>query len=453
MKKGQITEGTVDRIVFPNKGIVRNEEGTAIVKNTIPGQRIRFSVNKARKGRFEGRLLEVLEASPLETRKAFCPSFGSCGGCSYQTMDYQSQLDMKRDQVRQLLDGVCKDYEFEGILGSPVEWGYRNKMEFSFGDEVKDGPLMLGLHKKGSFHDIVDASCCKIVHGDYNAVVQGVLDYFREIKCGFYKKIIHEGYLRHLLVRRASKTGEMLISLITTSQQEIDLEPLKKRLLALSLEGRITGILHIINDNSADTVQSDRTEILFGHDFIYEALLGMRFKISTFSFFQTNTLGAEVLYNKVREFAGSIGDKVIFDLYSGTGTIAQVLAPVAKRVVGVEIVEEAVLAARDNAAVNGLHQCTFLVGDVLKIVENIDVKPDLIILDPPRDGIHPKALDKIINFGVNNIIYVSCKPTSLIRDLTVLLDQGYAVKRVACVDMFPETVHIECVVKLCRVEK
>jgi 23S rRNA (uracil-5-)-methyltransferase RumA len=285
-----------------------------------------------------------------------------------------------------------------------------------------------------------------------------VLDYFTELGITFYKKISHVGYLRHLLIRRASKTGEILVNLITSTQWEAingnedqAIQELSKRLLELKLNGKIVGFLHTYNDSQADVVKSDRTDILFGQDYFYEELLGLKFKISNFSFFQTNSLGAEVLYSKAREYVGETKDKLIYDLYSGTGTIAQLLAPVAKKVIGVEIVEEAVIAARENAALNGLYNCEFIAGDVLKVIDTIEEKPDLIVLDPPRDGIHPKALDKIIEYGVDRIVYISCKPTSLARDLVVLQQQGYKVEKVCAVDMFPGTVHVETVCLLYKV--
>lgn len=463
MKKGQILEGVVERVDFPNKGILTMEDRKITIKNALPGQKIRFSVNKLRAGRAEGRLLEVLEPSDLETREPKCPVFGPCGGCSYQKISYEDQLALKENQVKELLDPVVPEYEFIGIKGSPCEWEYRNKMEFSFGDEFKDGPLALGLHKRGSFHDIVNAGECKIVHPDYNVILNCILEYFSELGIDFYHKLSHTGYLRHLLVRRAVKSGEILISLITSSQESYDLEPLKDKLLALCpavsggeasedmIQGKIVGILHIINDGLADVVKSDETHILYGSEIITEELLGLHFHISTFSFFQTNSLGAEVLYSTARDFVGETKDKTIFDLYSGTGTIAQILAPVAKKVVGVEIVEEAVEAARENAALNGLDNCEFIAGDVLKVIDSIEDKPDLIVLDPPRDGIHPKALAKIIDYGVDRIVYISCKPTSLSRDLVMLQERGYKVEKVGCVDMFPETVHVETVCLLSRV--
>ena len=216
------------------------------------------------------------------------------------------------------------------------------------------------------------------------------------------------------------------------------------------LEGTIAGILHTINDSPADVVQSDETRILYGKDFFYEYLEDLRFKITPFSFFQTNTLGAEVLYGKVREYVGETRDKLIYDLYSGTGTIAQMLAPVAKQAVGVEIVEEAVEAARRNAKRNGLTNCTFIAGDVLKVLDTLPQKPDLIVLDPPREGVHPKALPRIAAYGVDRIVYISCKPTSLLQDLAVLQYAGYEVSRSCAVDMFCGTGHVETVVLLTR---
>lgn len=461
VKKGQEYIGTVREIVFPNKGIVYYEEERngeqvtipVIVKGTLPGQQIRFVLSKKRSSKCEGRLLEVMKHAELENQNPPCKDFGICGGCTYQTMDYENQLKMKKNMVEGILDKVIKDeygekYKFEGIIGSPDEFGYRNKMEFSFGDECKGGELALGLHRKGSFYDIVTTDCCKIVNEDYNKILYTVLRYCKERALPYYHKMTREGYLRHLLVRRAVRTGEITVSIVTTSSYEVSLEKLVKELLGLELEGKIIGIMHIFNDGLADMVRSDRTEILYGSEFFYEEILGLKFKISTFSFFQTNSLGAEKLYEKVREYVGETQDKLIFDLYSGTGTIAQMLAPVAKKVVGVEIVEEAVEAAKENAALNGLDNCKFIAGDVLKVIDEIEEKPDLIVLDPPRDGIHPKALDKIIAYGVDRIVYISCKPTSLARDLEVFLAKGYKVIKACAVDMFPQTYHVETVVML-----
>lgn len=468
MKKGQRGEGIVQEVLFPNKGVVLTAEGErVIVKNTIPGQRVSFGVNKARKGKYEGRLLEVLEKSKEETAIP-CSHFGQCGGCTYQSLPYEKQLAIKENQVRSLIKtavGNACAYEFQGIKPSPRQSAYRNKMEFSFGDEYRDGPLALGMHRRESFYDLVTVRDCQIVDGDFRSILNATLDFFSERRVPYYHRLRHEGYLRHLLVRKAVKTEEILVDLVTTTQGievcKIVADEGETKLLAewadclrsLPLEGRLRGILHTKNDSVADVVKNEGTDILWGEDYFYEELLGLRFRISPFSFFQTNSLGAEVLYRTVREYIlggdeNALREKTVYDLYSGTGTIAQMMAPVCREVVGVEIVEEAVAAAWENARENGLSNCRFIAGDVLKILDTIETRPDYIILDPPRDGVHPKALERIISYGVERLVYISCKPTSLARDLEVFLARGYHVEKVCCVDLFPGTYHVETIVLL-----
>ena len=449
MKKGDIFEGKVIRTEFPNKGIIDIEGQKVIVKNALEGQVVRFSINKKRRDKVEGRLLEVIEPSPLE-QPAACKHFGICGGCRYQNLSYEQQLDLKKRQVEELIEKNGLSFDIENIYGSPITEGYRNKMEFTFGDEEKDGPLALGMHKKNSFYDIVTLDDCRIVDPDFNVLLQAILKYFKEKGETYFHKIRHEGFLRHLVMRRSVKTGDILINLVTTTQSRLDESEFVNMILSQKIDGKVVGILHTLNDNLADVVQSDETKTLYGQDYFYEYLYNMRFKISPFSFFQTNTLGAEVLYDQVREYVGETKDKLVYDLYTGTGTIAQMLAPVASKVVGVEIVEEAVEAAKKNAVDNHLDNCEFIAGDVLKVVDNLTQKPDILVLDPPRDGIHPKALRKIINFNVDEMVYVSCKPTSLMRDLLVFREAGYEVKRCCLVDMFPGTVHVETCVLLGR---
>ena len=460
MKKGQVYQGVCERVDFPNKGIVTVEDKTCVVKNALPGQTVQFRVNKIRKGKAEGALLAVVEKAPVEVAPK-CSFFGMCGGCTYLSLPYEEQLHIKEEQVHKLLDSVlCKQespYKWEGIKPSPKPYEYRNKMEFSFGDEYKDGPLALGMHKRGSFHDIVTVKDCHIVDGDYRLILNNVLAFFQEKGLPYYHRMRHDGILRHLLVRKAIKTEEILVALVTTSElaaNEVLLQEFKDMILSLPLQGKIAGILHISNDSLADVVQSDATRVLYGQDYFFEELLGLKFKVSTFSFFQTNSLGAEVLYTTAREYIGDLGqgEKIVYDLYSGTGTIAQLMAPVARQVIGVEIVEEAVEAAKENAARNGLNNCTFLAGDVLKTLDEIEEKPDFIVLDPPRDGIHPKALTKIVNYGVEHMVYISCKPTSLVRDLEVFIEAGYQVERACAVDQFPWTANVEtvCLLSKCK---
>ncbi|MCR4993703.1 MAG: class I SAM-dependent RNA methyltransferase [Lachnospiraceae bacterium] len=480
LKKGLDYTGKVIRSVYPNKAIVECESEKIAVKGAMKGQTVKFRLSKVRNGRCEGKLVEVTERAPIETEEPFCPHFELCGGCTYQRLTYDNLLKLKAEQVKDILDGCLDyDYEFLGIAASPNEKAYRNKMEFSFGDSCKNGELTLGLHKAGSFYDILQITDCKITNDDYNTIVKYVVELCRKWKLDYCHKMSHVGYLRHLLIRRAATTGEILVNLVTTSQwpgrviipntENIDfadnperadvvydddeavfLSELKDGLLNLNLNGSIVGLLHSTNDDPADAVKADRIDVLKGKDFFFEEILGQIFKITTFSFFQTNSFGAEVLYSIVRDFVGNTKDKNVFDLYSGTGTIAQIIAPVAKSVTGVEIVPEAVESAKMNASLNGLDNCKFICGDVLKVLDELKDKPDIIVLDPPREGIHPKAIDKIINYGVDTIVYVSCKPTSLARDLEIFNANGYKVVKTKCCDMFPWTVHVETVCLLTK---
>lgn len=453
-RKKKIIETTIIDSIFPNKSVAKYEDKTVIFKGGIKGQKVKVLLGKKKKDYIEGKLLEVIERSPLE-KNLSCAYDDECGGCTYQTLLYEDELELKKEQVLALFDKAgIKGFNFLGIERSPRVEGYRNKMEYTFGDAEKGGPLILGLHKKGRFYEVVDSDACNIADGDFTKIRRKVMEYFRKLGTPYYNKRNHEGILRHLVIRKALSTGEILVNLVTTSQGPVDTDSFVRELLGLdSLEGKITGILHTINDGLSDTVKADELHLLYGRDYITEEILGLKFKISPFSFFQTNTFGAEKLYSIAREFAGDINDKVVFDLYSGTGTIAQIMAPVAKKVIGIEIVEEAVEMARENAKLNGLDNVEFIAGDVLKEVENVKEKPDLIIIDPPRDGIHPKAINKIIDFNPATFVYVSCNPVTLVRDLKVFEERGYRVEKVKLMDMFPRTPHVECVTLMSKVEK
>ena len=461
MNKGDITEGIIKHISFPNKCEVVNSDGDVIyTKNGIVGQEVKVRVTKKRHGVMEGDILEVIKHADNEIVPPSCEHFNECGGCTYQNLSYEDQIALKERQLREIFEGVLPEGAFskvwEGVKRSPSQFEYRNKMEFSFGDLYKDGPLSLGMHKRGSFYDVVPVLNCKIIDEDYRKILHETLMFFRGVNATYFHKVRHEGYLRHLLVRKAKATGEILVDLVTTSSMNFEsgyadecamLNAYKDCLLSLTLDGKFVSILHTKNDGVADTINDEGTDILYGTDHFFEELLGLRFKISPFSFFQTNSLGAEVLYSTAREF---IGDAIkegatVYDLYSGTGTIAQVLSPAAGKVIGVEIVEEAVEAAKVNAKLNGLTNCEFIAGDVLKALDDVPEKPDFIVLDPPRDGIHPKALEKIIDYNVDRMIYISCKPTSLARDLKVLQARGYKVSRMCAVDMFANTFQVETI--------
>lgn len=452
-KKDEIILEIAD-VNFPNKAYGYYEGEKVIVKNAVPRQKVQAQVFKKRGSGVEARLQEVIERSPLEREAGMCSHYALCGGCTYQTMRHEEELRLKERQVKRLLEnaGICVQ-SWEGIVPAPSETGYRNKCEFSFGDEEKDGDLALGMRKRMSYYEVVTLKDCNIVDADYLRIIEGTLQFFQERRVPFYHKARHDGSLRHLVVRKGAATGEILINLVTSSEVPFSVEEFKDMLLGLELDGSVCGILHSVNDGLADVVKSDEMRLLYGRDFFMEKLFDLEFKVSVYSFFQTNSAGAEKLYSIVKEFAGDVADKTVFDLYCGTGTIGQIMAEAgSKKVLGIELIEEAVVAANENAKCNHLENCTFLAGDVLKMVDELEERPDLIIVDPPRDGIHPKAIGKIIAFGAPEIVYVSCKPTSLARDLEIFQQEGYQVERVKLMDMFPRTVHVETVVLLSKGE-
>lgn len=450
MKKNDIITLYIEDVNFPNKAYGYFEGEKVTVKNAIPNQKITAQIIKKRRSGIEGRQKEVVETSPLERQNGYCSHYEKCGGCTYQTLEHNEELMLKERQVKKMFEQNEIEYkEWQGIVPAPSETGYRNKCEFSFGDEEKDGDLALGMRKKMSHYEVVTLKDCNIVDDDYLQIVQASLKFFQENDVPFFHKMRHDGTLRHLVVRKAVANKEILVHLITSSDVKFNVEDFKNILTSLDLDSEITGILHSTNDGVADVVKSDTMSLLHGRDYIVEKLFDLEFKITPYSFFQTNTKGAEELYSIVREFAGDVSNKTVFDLYCGTGTIAQIMADAgAKEVIGIELVEEAVVSANENAKRNNIDNCKFIAGDVLKEIESLNEAPELIILDPPRDGIHPKAIGKIINFNAKEIIYVSCKPTSLVRDLVEFKNAGYKIDMVKLMDLFPRTVHVETVVRM-----
>lgn len=445
MRKGKEYIFDIVDTEFPGMGVAEYEGEKVYVKGTLPGQKILAQITKKKGGKIEGRLKEIIEDVDYKI-EAKCPHFNYCGGCSHQFISYEKQLEFKRDQVLKLFkDAAIENFEFLGIEGSPEVWEYRNKMEFTFGDLEKGGELNLGMHKKASAFGIINTNSCQIVDGDFRMALDTVVNYFREKDFSHYRIMSHQGYLRNLVIRKAKNTGEILVNLVTTSQIDFNLGEITEILKALPYEGKLKGIVHTINDSLSDVVQADSMETLYGEDYIIEELLGLKFKISPFSFFQTNSKGAEKLYSIVKDFLGNAENKTVFDLYCGTGTIGQIVAPSAQKVIGVELIEEAVEAAKENAKLNGLDNCQFIAGDVAKVIQDIKDKPDIIILDPPRPGVHPKAMEYVIKFNAPEIVYVSCNPKTLVNDLRVLEENGYVVERVKVKDMFAHTPHVETV--------
>ena len=378
--------------------------------------------------------------------KEICPHREFCGGCIHQGTAYPEQLKEKEKEVLRLLKdrGVAPE-KIDPIEGCPSAFCYRNKMEYTFGDFVKDGEMTLGMHRKKNFMSIVTVDNCQLVDPDFNVILKSVLAFAVEQGYTFYHKRSHSGLLRNLIIRKGVRTGELLVNIVTTSEEGFDEAGFTEMLLSLTLSNKIVGVLRTYCDSLADAVVPDSLETLYGRDYYMEKLLGLDFKVSAFSFFQTNVEAAERLYTEAIALVDSFEGKKAFDLYCGTGTISQVLALKAKEVLGIELVEEAVDAATENAALNGLDNCRFIAGDVFKVLSEVSDKPDVIVVDPPRVGIQPKALDKIISYGVKEIVYISCNPKTMAENLRYLDYYGYKCKYLKPFDNFPMTKHTECI--------
>ena len=450
MKRKDIIEFEIGSMEFGGESSTLIGKRKVKMKGGITGQKVKAIVKKARSEKAEVKLLEVVENSPIETEEV-CAHFGQCGGCSILSVPYEKQLEIKAEQVLKLFEEQdISGFEFLGIEGSPDERVYRNKMEYTFGDEVKGGPLTLGMHKKGRHLDIITVDNCRLVDEDFIKVLTSTVEYFEQKNLPYYRINSHQGFLRNLVVRKGVNTNQLMVNIVTTTQEDFDMTEYKDMILNLGTKAEVVSILHTINDGLADAVNCDELRVLHGRDYIEEVVLGLRFKISPFSFFQTNTKGAEKLYTIAREFVGDHEGKVLFDLYSGTGTIGQVMASAAKQVYGIELIEEAVVAANQNAKLNGLDNCEFIAGDVAKVVKNLEAKPDLIVVDPPRPGVHKDAIRDISGFGANEIVYISCNPKTLVLDLKGFEAYGYKVEKVKLMDMFPNTPHVETVCLLSR---
>lgn len=374
-----------------------------------------------------------------------CKHAGLCGGCKYQGIPYPDQLSAKDEALTAELEkwGVVPVVR-DAIVPSPDKTGYRNKMEYTFGDLEKGGPMTLGLHKRGSFMSVVTVDQCQLVPPDFNQILAATLEFCQ----GYpkYHKKTHEGMLRNLILRRGVRTGEVLINLVTTSMPGFDKAGFTDMLRQLPLQDAIAGILLTVNDGISDAVRCDSLEVLFGRDSYQENILGLQFSVSAFSFFQANVPAVEALYREAILGVPDLQGKTVYDLFCGTGTISQALALKADKVVGIELVPESVASARENAALNHIENCTFVAGDVFEILADKagDLPtPDLVVVDPPRAGVSDKALRKIIDYGVNEIVYISCNPVSLAKNLAAFQEGGYRATYMRAYDNFPFTAHTE----------
>lgn len=423
-------------------------DGKRVITNHgIPGQLLRINIKKVKQSYIEGTVVGVLEKSSVETENA-CPHFELCGGCSMQGVEYAEQVRLKEEQVKELFaEKEIKVTEWLSAVCSSRVYGYRNKMEFSFGNQYKDGPLTLGMHQRGRRFDVVDTPHCNIIDEDFRKIRETTAEYFRNTFLKPYHKISREGTLRHLVIRKGSHTGDILVNLVTTGDRALPVQEWKKQLLSLTLEGNVRGIVWTLNDGVADVVKSDELITLYGINTIKEFLMGLTFTITPFSFFQTNSFGAEDLYADVLGYIEK-DDANVADLYCGLGTISQLVAKKATHVTGIELIEEAVSQAREDAEKNGFTNCQFIAGDVKDVLSNIFIDPDVIIVDPPRPGVHLKVMEDLLMMKPRKFIYVSCNPKTLVENLRQAQTQNWVITSARCIDLFPHTPHIEVVVLL-----
>ncbi len=442
-------EVLIKRTQFSAEGIGVSERGEHRVLGAFPGERVMARGARKKHGYPTGHLLSVLE-TPYQGEK-LCKDFRLCGGCVSQHLPLDEQRSLKEQEVLELFreKGISLVHH-EGLFGADRKYGYRNKVDFTFGNQYKGGPLHLGFHQKAMRRNVLDTSECLLIHEDLRKIRDMFAAYFTEKQLPFYDIYSHEGLLRFLLLRRAEFTGQILIVLIVSSQGEVNGEELDHRLRALELEGRIRGFLIGRNDRHGNFVHYDSLSYFSGEDFIEEELCDLSFRIYPASFFQTNSAGAQILFQKTLELME--GGEVLWDLYCGAGTIGQIASKKYKKIIGIELSEEAVEAAKQSALRNDLHNCEYYIGDVKEAIEAELDSPDLVVVDPPRAGLHPRVVQSLLKVRPPAILYVSCNPVTQVRDVEVLRE-AYEIDKSFFVDLYPNTGHVETVVLMSRVDK
>ena len=448
MKKGTPLRLTIDRLTFPAQGLVNHEDRVFQLDGFFPGETVEGTFAGSRRRRSRLYQPKLVEARPDSVKPA-CQHFGLCGGCISQHLSLCTQRRFKHQVVLDLFRRAELDIpEHIPILGLSRKYDYRNKMEFNFGDAELGGSLSLGMYQKNHGFNVIDTTGCRLVNQDMNMIRDFSVQYFREQKLPFYRWISQEGYLRHLVVRHSRFGKELMVNLVTTTQMTVDLSAWVEGLKRLPLKDKLASIWHTENDTIANIVQPDRMILLDGKETITEYLHGLQFEISPMAFFQTNSAAAEFLYSRVMDMMSDV--HLALDLYCGTGTITQMIAKKANRVIGVELVDEAVQAARQSSEKNGIGNVKFYAGDVKDIVAELDEPVDMIIVDPPRAGLMTKVVDRLMEIAPAQIIYVSCNPKTLAIDLVRM--EGYKIARMELIDMFPNTPHVEVVTLLTRSE-
>ena len=448
-----LVKAEIIKMIYPGYSIGLGENGKEYrFKGGIKGQEVLLNGGKKKAGYHKAKLVQILQKSPLEINN-FCENPNNCSGCKFQNVEYDKELEIKTEMIQDLYKDINWNLEIK-MNPSPLVNDYRNKMEYTFGDEYKGGPLVLGLHKVGKFYEIVEDGGCKIANSDFNKIRASTQEFFREKGISHFHKTRQEGVLKFFVVRYSFYQNAFMLNLVTPTTTVLTEKIFNEFIdgfCKINLDGKITSFYHTISNSTSDAIKPEEIKKIWGEDHLTEKINDLIFNISPFTFFQPNPKGAENLYNKALEFAGNINDKIVYDLYCGTGTISQIFAKNAKKVIGVEIVEEAVKKAKENAEINSLHNVEFRDNDVLAEINNLKDSPDIVVLDPPRAGIHHDAIHQICNMNAETIIYISCNPATQVEDLKLFIERGYKIKKIECFDQFPRTLHVEAVALLSRV--
>jgi 23S rRNA (uracil1939-C5)-methyltransferase len=449
VQRDQELELTVDSLAYGGNGVARLDGFVVFVRRGLPGDTVRARVTKVQRRHAEALATEVLSPGPLRV-DAPCAHFPECGGCRFQDLAYDAQVATKEQWVRDSLQRLAglADPPLEPIVPAASQFGYRNKMEYSF-TQLERGAA-LGLHKAGRWDEVLEIEKCWLTTDVGNAIRNRMSAWAQEEKLSAYDQETHEGYLRHLVLREGRNTGQMLVQLVTGRGERFD----RERLIEVLTEFPEVRSIHWAVNEGAAEVTNLPTELLWGEDAIEEEIGGLRFRVRPNAFLQTNTEMAGRLYEIAREFAALSGGETVYDLYCGIGTIGLSMAGSALTVWGIEISEESVACAIENAELNGIGNAAFFagnVGDVLRDLRDRAGDPGVVVVDPPRAGLAGKALRRLGEIGAPRIVYVSCNPTTLAGDVKRLADDyGYALTRARPVDMFPHTPHVECVALLER---
>ena len=451
-QRGQILSVTIDDLAFGGEGVGRADGYVIFVRGGVPGDRLRVRLDQAR-SRFGRGTIESIETPSPHRIEAPCPYFGRCGGCRLQHVDYQAQLAFKSKQVTDALErlGGLGPVDVRPILGAADTYGYRNKMEFTVARARDGAGLTVGLHEQERYDSVLDVERCLLQSDRMNALLDEARRFFAESGLAAWEQDSGEGLLRFLMLREGYRTGESMVNIVTSSPAVSELAPLAAQLVARV--PRTTSVVMNVNPKKASVAIGVEEHLLGGRDHILESVGGLRFQVSANSFFQTNTAQAERLFSLVIDSAALGGDETVLDLYSGTGAISLQLAGRCRWVYGVEVTQAAVDDAARNAAANGIANCTFLAGEVRFVLPSLiaqGVSAQVVVADPPRAGFHPKALRALLQMEPARIVYVSCNPATLARDLGELVRGGYRLEWVQPVDMFPHTPHIEAVARLER---